>query len=153
MWLSRVHYYSVRFCFYIFTVFCLWNVWLWRFNREWRAFHYTAQPRTKPQIQGYQVCFPRSNCFLQHWDVSNKKAFRHSALPLYMPLYVLHGERKHIKVMELFSNWHDTALFRPLHKQPNFQRCSKLIVWRAWNGSTSFKTTASQLFFASSCFS
>lgn len=129
---------------HFYAVFCLWNVWLWRFNREWTAFHYTGQSRTKPQTQGYQVCFPDQIAFSNTEMFQIKKAFRHSVLPLYMPLYVLHGARRHTKVTELFSNWPNTALLRALHKQPDFQRCSKLIVWRAWNSSTSFKTASSQ---------
>lgn len=92
-----------------------------------------------PRLRDIRSVFLDQIAFSNTETVQTKKAFRHSVLPLYIPLYVLHGERRHIKVMELFSNWHDTVLFRPLHKQPDFQRCSKLIVWRAWNSSTSFK--------------
>lgn len=96
-----------------------------------------------PRFRDIRSVFPDQITFSNSEMFQIKKAFRHSVLPHYMPLYVLYGERRHIKVMELFSNWHDTALFRPLHKQPDFQRCSKLIVWRAWNSST-FKNCLSR---------
>lgn len=73
-------------------------------------------PDSRTSGLSYQIKlpFPRLRCF------KLKKAFKHSALPSYMLLYLLHGERRHAKVTKLFSNWHNTALFRYLHKQPDF---------------------------------
>jgi len=81
----------------------------------------TSQPSTNPRTQGHQDCPTRSNCLLQDFAVSNQKqAFKHSAPPSYMPPYLLHRERRQAEVTKLFSNGHDTALFRYLHKQPDF---------------------------------
>lgn len=145
MWLSRVHYYSVRFCFYISMQFSVSGMFdCGGLTGIEQLFTTQLSQEQSPRLRDIRSVFPDQIAFSSTEMFQIKKAFRHSVQTLYMPLYVLHGERRHTEVMELFSNWPDTALFRALHKQPDFQRCSTLIVWRAWNSSTSFKTASYQ---------
>lgn len=74
-----------------------------------------TQPKTNSHIWGHHAVLPDQIAFSKTYIF----AFKHSALPCCLPLYLFHGDGRHEKV-KLFSNCHDTALFRYLHKQPDF---------------------------------